>query len=142
MVRAKMIAEVLGGRSVLRKCVSSIEELDAAVTFGLPKKSLRLTVERVALPGDIRQTMARIVPAATFKRRQRLSPAESAKTERLARVIASAEHTWNDKADARQWMTKAHPELGNKTPLDTSMSELGARRVEALLEKLFYGIPA
>jgi putative toxin-antitoxin system antitoxin component (TIGR02293 family) len=86
--------------------------------------------------------MFRIVPEATFKRRTRLSPTESERTERLARVIAAAERAWDDREDAREWLTKPHPELGKRTPLESAMSELGARRVEDLLDRLFYGIPA
>jgi putative toxin-antitoxin system antitoxin component (TIGR02293 family) len=86
--------------------------------------------------------MFRIVPEATFKRRTRLSATESERTERLARVIAAAEHAWNDREDAREWLTKPHPELGKRPPLEVAMSELGARRVEDLLDRLFYGIPA
>jgi putative toxin-antitoxin system antitoxin component (TIGR02293 family) len=57
-------------------------------------------------------------------------------------VIAAAEYVWNDRQDAREWLTKTHPELGKRTPLESAMSELGARRVEDLLDRLFYGIPA
>jgi uncharacterized protein (DUF2384 family) len=32
--------------------------------------------------------------------------------------------------------------LGGRTPLDVAMTELGARRVEALLWRLFYGSTA
>jgi uncharacterized protein (DUF2384 family) len=35
-----------------------------------------------------------------------------------------------------------HPLLDGRTPLDVAMTELGARRVEELLWKLFYGVPA
>lgn len=77
-----------------------------------------------------------------IKRRTRLSVAESERTERLARVIAATEYAWNDKEDAREWLTKPHLELSNRTPLESAMSELGARRVEDLLDRLFYGIPA
>jgi putative toxin-antitoxin system antitoxin component (TIGR02293 family) len=57
-------------------------------------------------------------------------------------VIAAAEHAWNDQDDAREWLTKPHPELGNRTPFEAGMTELGARRVEELLDRLYYGIPA
>ena len=86
--------------------------------------------------------MFRIVPESTLKRRTRLSHAESERTERFARVIAAAEHTWSDREDARDWLTKPHPELGRRTPLESALTELGARRVEELLDRLFYGIPA
>ncbi len=143
MVRPESIAEVMGGMAILGRRVRSIGDLEKTISVGLPKRALRITVERVYLStGDRRRAMFRIVPEATFKRRTRLSHDESERTERLARVIAAAEYTWNDRDDAREWLTKAHPELGKRTPLETAMSELGARRVEDLLDRLFYGIPA
>jgi uncharacterized protein (DUF2384 family) len=36
----------------------------------------------------------------------------------------------------------AHPLLGGNKPLDVAMTELGARRVEELLWRLFYGMSA
>lgn len=143
MIRPENIANVMGGRAVLGRRIRSIDDLEKAVSHGLPKRALRLTAERVySSAGDARRVMFRIVPEATFKRRTRLSAGESERTERLARVIAAAEHAWNDPDDAREWLTKPHPEFGKRTPLDTAMTELGARRVEDLLDRLLYGIPA
>jgi putative toxin-antitoxin system antitoxin component (TIGR02293 family) len=71
-----------------------------------------------------------------------LTAAESERTERLARVIASAEVVWDDRADAKEWLLTPHPELNGKKPLDAAMSELGARQVEELLDRIYYGIPA
>ena len=143
MVRPENIAEVLGGAAILGRRIKSIGDLEKAISHGLPKRTLRLAAERVyASPGDVRRAMFRVVPEATFKRRTRLSAAESERTERLARVIAAAEYAWNDRDDAREWLTKPHPELGNRTPLESAMTELGARRAEDLLDRLFYGIPA
>jgi putative toxin-antitoxin system antitoxin component (TIGR02293 family) len=58
----------------------------------------------------------------------RLSPPESERRERLARVIAAAEYAWNNQTDAREWLGKRHTELGRRSPLETAMTELGARR--------------
>ncbi|MGH9567401.1 MAG: antitoxin Xre/MbcA/ParS toxin-binding domain-containing protein [Candidatus Angelobacter sp.] len=55
--------------------------------------------------------------------------------------MAAAEHAWNDRNDAQEWLTKPHSELGRRTPLESAMTELGARQVEDLVERLFYGIP-
>ena len=66
---------------------------------------------------------------------------ESERTERLARVLAQAEYVWDDRDQAREWMSKPHRELNDRTPLEVARTELGARRVEDLLEKLFYGLP-
>jgi uncharacterized protein (DUF2384 family) len=38
-------------------------------------------------------------------------------------------------------MSKPHPELEDQTPLEVPRTELVARRVEDLLEKLFFGLP-
>jgi putative toxin-antitoxin system antitoxin component (TIGR02293 family) len=143
MVRPESIANVMGGAAILGRRIRSIGDLERTISHGLPKRALRLTAERISTSaGDTRRMMFRIVPEATFKRRTRLSVAESERTERLARVIAAAEYAWNDREDAREWLTKPHPELGRRTPLESARSELGARRVEDLLDRLFYGIPA
>jgi putative toxin-antitoxin system antitoxin component (TIGR02293 family) len=143
MIRPDRIAQVMGGRAVLLQRVRSVADLETLVAAGLPKRALRVTAERVFLStGEVRKAMFRIVPEATYKRRTRLSSSESERTERLARVIAAAEYAWSDQADAREWLTKPHPELANKTPLDAASSELGARQVEDLLDRLVYGIPA
>ena len=143
MVGPDRVANVMGGRAILRRRVHSIRDLEQTIARGLPKRALRSTVERVLTrKADIRRVMFRVVPEATFKRRVRLSPAESERTERLARVIAAAEYAWNDRDDARAWLTKPHAELGGRSPLESAMTELGARQVEELLDRLFYGIPA
>lgn len=143
MVKPENIADVMGGAQILGSRIRSIRDLERTVSRGIPKRALRITVERVyASVGDVRRVMSRVVPEATFKRRIRLSHAESERTERLARVIAAAENAWDDKTDAREWLTKSHPELGRRAPIDLAMTELGARQVEELLDRLFYGIPS
>jgi|SRR5271156_6512275 putative toxin-antitoxin system antitoxin component (TIGR02293 family) len=143
MIRPDDVATVMGGKAILGRTVRSMSELESTVSSGLPKRALRSTAERIApLPADARRVMYQVVPEATYKRRTRLSRPESERTERLARVIAAAEHVWESREDAREWLTRPHPELGNRTPLESAMSELGARRVEDLLDRLFYGIPA
>ena len=122
----------------------SFAELDERVTQGLPKHALKASVDRVCLSGEDRKKLLyRIIPEATYKRRRvSLSADESEKAERLARIFATTEFVWNSAADARQFLNTPHPMLQARTPLDVSMTELGARRVEELLWKLFYGIAA
>ncbi len=105
MIRPESIADVMGGTAILGRRIRSIGDLEKTISHGLPKRALRLTAERVyASAGEARRVMFLIVPEATFKRRTRLSPAESERTERLARVIAAAEYAWNDRGDAREWL--------------------------------------
>ena len=144
MVEPRRIAEVLGGRQVLRRRVASIIELSDAVAQGLPKSALRNAVRRIFEDaGEQRRMMYRIVPEATFKRRRdRLSSAESERTERLARVIATAEYVWEDRDSARRFLITPHPMLAGKAPLNAAMTELGARQVEDLLAKILHGLPS
>jgi putative toxin-antitoxin system antitoxin component (TIGR02293 family) len=136
--------EVLGGRKVLGKAVTSLLDLNDAVGRGLPKATLRIVVQRVFPDAsDQRAMMHRIVPEATYKRRrERLSPAESERTERLARVIAIAEDVWQDRDQARRFLTTPHPEIAGKTPLDAALTELGARQAEEVMARIVYGLPA
>ena len=140
LISPEQIAAVLA----LAPVPHSFAELDAAVTHGLPKKSLKASVERIcSSAADRKQLLHRIIPEATYKRRrEKLSAAESERTERLARIYATAEYVWNCEADAQAFLHTPHPMLQGRTPLDVSMTELGARRVEELLWKLYYGIAA
>ena len=122
----------------------SFAELDELVAPGLPKGALRASVDRVCLSGEDRKKLLyQIIPEATYKRRQKsLTSDESGRAERLARIIATTEFVWGSEDDARLFLNTPHPMLKGRTPLDVSMTELGARRVEELLWKLFYGIAA
>lgn len=125
------------------KPLGTVCELESAVSAGLPKRSVVRLAAR--LYPDAREALryrSTIVPLATWKRRTtRLSPAESERTERLARVLAFAEHVWDDQDLARRWIFAPHPELDNRVPIEVARTELGARRVEALLNRLVYGLP-
>jgi putative toxin-antitoxin system antitoxin component (TIGR02293 family) len=139
MIAPESIAEILG----LQRSVRTVHELESAVSAGFPKRALENLSAR--LYKDHRAASAykyEVVPRATWKRRnKRLSTDESAATERLARVLAAAEYVWDDREQACEWINKPHPELDDRTPLQTAGTELGARRVEGLLDKLFFGLP-
>jgi len=71
-----------------------------------------------------------------------LSAEESELTERLARIYSTAQFVWNSEEEARLFLHTPHPLLQGCSPLDVSMTELGARRGEELLWRLYYGIAA
>jgi|SRR5436309_8086025 len=137
MVNAARVAEVLGVKA------RTLTDLSHAVEKGLPKQALSRTAKRIFVErGAARKFLVTVVPEATFKRRVRLTVQESERTERLARVIAAAEYVWENRDEAHQWLNTPHPELDNKSPLRTALTDLGARRVEAVLDRIFYGLPA
>jgi len=144
MLEPRHIGEVLGGGRVLGRPVASLLDLDNAVERGLPKSTLRNVAQRVySDAAEQRAMMHRIVPEATYKRRrERLSPAESGRTERMARVVAMAEEVWQDRDEARRFLTTPHPEIGGKSPLAAALTELGARQAEEVMIRILYGLPA
>lgn len=139
MIAPESIAEILG----LGDSVRTVHELESAVSAGLPKRALeRLSARLCRDPRSASAYKFKVVPQATWKRRsRRLTGEESQRTERLARVLAAAEYVWDDRENAREWMNAPHRELGGQRPLETARTELGARRVEELLDKLFFGLP-
>ncbi|MFL9870005.1 DUF2384 domain-containing protein [Paraburkholderia fungorum] len=122
----------------------SLGELDDRVRGGLPMSALLAVVERIArTPGEHRNLLVCIAPEANFKGwREWLSPNESEKAGRLASIFAMCEYVWDSETDAREFLATPHALLDGRTPLAVSMTELGARRVEELLGKLFFGIPS
>lgn len=140
VVEPGKIAQVLG----LRRRVTSLEQLEKQVEAGLPKASLGAVARHVyGTTPDAAALMQRVVPAATFHRRGlELKPQEGERVERLARVIATAEHVWDSAEDARAFLSTAHPMLAGKRPIEVALTELGARRVENLLWSLFHGVAA
>ncbi|WP_118184191.1 antitoxin Xre/MbcA/ParS toxin-binding domain-containing protein [Paraburkholderia phosphatilytica] len=139
LVTPEAIAEVMA----LQPVPHTLAELEARVRAGLPRSALRAGVEQAAASAEARRALlAQIIPEATYKRRrERLSPDESEKAERLARVVATATYVWDDADDARQFLGAPHPLLEGRAPLQVALTELGARRVEELLWQLFYGLP-
>ena len=139
-VEPSKVAQLLG----LSRKVTSIEQLEQQVEAGLPKSSLNAVARRVyGSSPDAAALMQRVIPSATFHRRgDELKPQEGERVERLARVIATAEHVWDSEDDARAFLSTAHPMLAGKRPIDVALTELGARRVETLLWSLFHGVAA
>jgi putative toxin-antitoxin system antitoxin component (TIGR02293 family) len=129
MIAPGLIAEILG----LGASVRTVGELESAVSAGLPKSALERLCARLHL--DRRAAIAykfKVVPRATWKRRNmRLSVDESARIERLARVLASAEYVYDDREQAREWMSKPHCELEDQTPLEVHArnSVSGGRKI-------------
>ena len=139
-VQPGKIAQVLG----LRRKVTSVEQLEQQIEAGLPKASLGVVARHVyGSSPDAVALMQRVIPAATFHRRgDELKPQEGERVERLARVIATAEHVWDSVDDARTFLATEHPMLEGKRPIEVALTELGARRVENLLWSLFHGVAA
>ena len=142
MTAVERVVDVLGGATVLKRSVRTWRELEDAVNDGLPKRALQVMAGRALPQGAPAGSLVyRVVPMATFKRRSRLTPEESARTERLARIVALAEGIWQERDDSRGFLNQPHPLLDARSPLEVAATELGARRVEQLLHEVDHGLP-
>ena len=144
-ISAKNIAAVLGGDDVLGRHVGTMRELEAVVADGLSKSALDTLVsgfdghrpERSA--NDVRY---RIVPRATYKRVDRFNLQTSETIERIARLYAMALDAFVESSAAARFMMVSHPELGDRSPFETALTELGGRAVEEVIERGLHGLPA
>jgi putative toxin-antitoxin system antitoxin component (TIGR02293 family) len=117
--------------------------IEKAVENGLPRVVLRRVAERLA--GDDRAKISSlewgIVPKTTLERREeQLSPQESERTERVARLFVHARRALGTDEEAREFMTTPHPQLDGRSPIDAAKTDLGTRRTEQILNALEYGL--
>jgi putative toxin-antitoxin system antitoxin component (TIGR02293 family) len=139
MIQPREIAKLLGGHKVVGR-VTSAADLEAAVSAGLKRQALDKVIEYFATTDERPKLRNRIVPRASYQRRARLNAAYSATTERLARIAALARWVWGDDDKARAFLRAPHPELGDRSPLEAAMTELGARRVEEVIDRGIHGM--
>jgi putative toxin-antitoxin system antitoxin component (TIGR02293 family) len=114
----------------------------SAVRAGLPWKELDDLRDALDLPME--KVAAKVgMSRATLHRRQKagvLSPDESDKALRLARILGHAVAVFGDEPRARLWMKAPQLALGGETPLDYAGTEVGAREVDHLIGRIDYGV--
>lgn len=85
-----------------------------------------------------------LIPSSTMSRRKRsgkLNPDESDRVVRFARIMdAATELMGGDTEAAAQWMRTPRKILGGETPLAHASTEIGARDVEDLINRLEHGV--
>jgi putative toxin-antitoxin system antitoxin component (TIGR02293 family) len=85
-----------------------------------------------------------LVPSRTLARRReqgRLRSDESDRLLRAARVFAKALALFEgDSAAAKQWLTTPKVALRGRAPFDLAKTDVGAREVETLVDRLEHGV--
>lgn len=137
------IAEILGGRKVLGKTIKHAGDLAHLVRKGLPAGSVTALAEKLHLGHNVLSRKLGI-PQRTLTRRlsqaSLLTPAESDRTFRIARVYAHAVEMIGDEDKAIEWMSTPNRALGGERPLDQLDTDMGARMVEDVLGRIAYGV--
>ena len=137
------IAEILGGRKVLGKVIKNSDDLAHLVRKGLPARSVSSLAERLHLANSALSKKLGI-PQRTLTRRlskeSSLTPAESDRTVRVARVYAIAVEMIGDEEKAIAWLGTPNRALGGERPLDQLDTDTSARMVEDILGRIAYGV--
>jgi putative toxin-antitoxin system antitoxin component (TIGR02293 family) len=143
MIKAPDIAAVMGGKSVMKGTIRTFSDLDREIGRGIRREALDRVLSAVIGEGPATAKFRNLViPRATYQRKQILDSPFSDRVERLARVFAMAKSIWGDAERARHFLNTPHPELEGRTPIETALTEIGARRVEAVMERGVHGLPA
>ena len=117
-------------------------ELIRRIQKGLSISELKALQDSIDVPFE--QLAAKLsISRSTLQRRRaagRLSPDESDKVIRFARLLEHATDVFGDVNKARAWLKFPQHGLGGAVPLDYAETEIGAREVDNLLGQIDYGV--
>jgi putative toxin-antitoxin system antitoxin component (TIGR02293 family) len=137
------IVEVLGGRKVLGRTIKNPDDLTNLIRKGLPAGSITALAEKLRIGNSVLSRKLGI-PQRTLTRRLSqallLTPTESDRTVRMARVYADAVEMIGDQEKAIEWLSTPNRALGGERPLDQLDTDTGARVVEDILGRIAYGV--
>ena len=133
------VSQMLG----LKAVHTSTLGMATVVSQGLPTTALKRVLSEISRDPRIRQRVSdQVISRATLKRRGlRLKQEESGRLERIARLMATAEWVWDDKAEAQAFMATRNKALNDLSPIDMATSDAGVRAVEEVLNRIYYGLP-
>ncbi|HVA65191.1 MAG TPA: antitoxin Xre/MbcA/ParS toxin-binding domain-containing protein [Terriglobales bacterium] len=139
---AAAVVEVLGGAERLGRPIRNAAELRAAIREGLPTASLQALAERLALDRDTAAIAFGITPRTLSRRlsgQERLTPLESDRVARVARLFSSAIATLGEESKAAAWLRTPNRALNGETPLGQLDTDPGTSAVEAVLGRIALG---
>jgi putative toxin-antitoxin system antitoxin component (TIGR02293 family) len=89
------------------------------------------------------EEIQKVVPPRTLARRKSrgepLTVEESDRIGRLVRVAAHAARVFDDPELRSAWLRTGNPALDGERPMDLAATDVGARRVETVLNRIAWG---
>ena len=142
------VTAILGGEKELGQKVKSRIDFDALIKKGMPLRVISHIKREFSLPDEVIARIIGVSPRTVSRRRktvkiparERLSPVESDRVYRFARIVAMAEDVFEDKNEALEWLNSPQHGLGGRIPFDMLQTDAGAREVEELLLRIDYGV--
>ena len=146
---SKVVA-ILGGERELGQRIRKPVDFDDVIKKGMPwaalyhiKKTYDLPDEALArIIGVSLRTVVRRnnVPQKAESTAKRLSPVESDRLYRFARIVALAEDVFESREDAIEWLNSKQHGLGGAVPISMLQTDAGSREVEELLLRIEHGV--
>ncbi|RCX08935.1 type II RES/Xre toxin-antitoxin system antitoxin [Extensimonas vulgaris] len=134
--------QLLGGEGVLQAQPRVGLDWIPLLRRGLPAASVDALV-RITRITQSELARALAIPERTLARRKRegaLSPEESAKFVRFARVLERAETVFEDLESALGWLQSPNVALGGATPLSLLDTDIGEDSVLDTLGRIEHGV--
>jgi putative toxin-antitoxin system antitoxin component (TIGR02293 family) len=113
-----------------------------AVQSGLPFAEIEALRAALDLPLDQLAPKLGLSKATLHRRKHegRLTPAESDRVMRYARLLGKAIEVMGSEVAGREWFRSEQYGLGMAVPLEYAETEAGAREVEYLLGRIDHGV--
>jgi putative toxin-antitoxin system antitoxin component (TIGR02293 family) len=136
------VVSLLGGEAVLHARPRVPMDWIPLVRQGLPSGAVDAVLRLTRITqSELAHALA--IPERTLARRKRegtLSPEESAKLVRLARVVERAESVFEDADLALNWLQRPNAALCGVTPLSLLDTDIGADSVLDTLGRIEHGV--
>lgn len=136
------VAEILGGKKVLRREISSLKDMQDILLEGLPYGAFIFLSNKLNIGREEAANVLTISNRTLTRRKadDRFMVDESDRIARLARITTKAIETLGTEEKATRWLRKSNRALGGAVPLHLTSTDIGARQVEDILAKIEHGI--
>jgi putative toxin-antitoxin system antitoxin component (TIGR02293 family) len=130
------------GTWAMERSVRSLDDLADLVRQGLPFQSLAVVMDGYAIDREAACRLLHLSDRNFLRRREqgRLSPDESDRLVRVARVLAHANRVFEDAGASAEWIRTPNTALGRQQPLSLLDTDVGAQQVDQVLGRIEHGI--
>ncbi len=143
MSTARNALDMVGGAAVVGSDVTAEMDVVRLVRRGLSVDAVQFVLNSGRL--TLAELDRIVLPRKTLANRRKLgtlTPEQSDRLVRVARVLAAAEETFGSREKAGAWLRRPTTALAGECPLELLDTDEGGRAVEALLGRIAHGIAA
>lgn len=126
------------GKMINREIRDALDEVQLTQT-GIAPVALEALVGPIVSLGDLKWVIARRTWTHRKQKNELLTPAESGRWLRAAKMVALAEEVFGDQDKASRWLHKPRKAYNNQSPLEMIQTEAGAKLVEETLNQIDAG---